>query len=197
VITANFEDLRKNKEFIGRVGFSYAQSATPVTAKITDAIASELAKEGFNLAKLQVSRKNKDEIAKALKDNNADLLLTGTLDHFYFCSLDALVKSAKGKVDFNLELYNTNGVKIFSKKYSTLTAKWIGFSPRDKYVELIEQMIAVAVTDLFRDREFIRALGPADKNIKLLSGLERLIRQHSFGHLSDEEFNKAKSRLLE
>lgn len=197
VIVSSFEDLRKQKDYVGRIGLTYTQVAAPVGTDLIDAIALELAKEGFNLAKLQVNRSNTEEIVKILKDNNAELLLTGSLDYFYFWSLDALLKSAKGKVDFTLELYNTNGAKVFSKQYSTKSAKRIGFSPRDKYLDLIGQMIDTAVSDLFRDREFMRSLGPADKNNKLLTGMERLMRMHTSGYLSDDEFNKAKARLLE
>jgi len=197
IIITDFDDLRKEKTLVGRVGLLYTKVSAPIISDITDAIALELYKEGFNLQKLKVHKSNQEEIVKTLENNQADFLLTGEVEYFYFWSLDALIKSAKGQVDFLAVVFNTNGAKIFSKKYSIRINKWIGFSPRDKYIELIEQMIDAVVAELFRDREFIRKLGPSDKNSNLITGMERLSRMHVTGTLSEGEFERAKSKLLE
>ena len=196
-IVIDFTDLRGEKRFVGRVGLAYGKVDAPIPSLLTDAIALRLRKEGFNVDKVLISRLNKQEITNILKNNEAKFLLGGGVEYFYFGSVDAIMESAKGRVDYFVELFDTKGEKVFSRKYSSKSGKWMGFSVRTGFSELIEGMLDASAEDLFKDEEFLRAIKLSNKDSGLVSEIDKLSKLHSSGALSDEEFKKAKSKLLD
>ncbi|PIP19431.1 MAG: hypothetical protein COX41_02925 [Candidatus Omnitrophica bacterium CG23_combo_of_CG06-09_8_20_14_all_41_10] len=196
-IVIDFTDLRGEKAFVGRVGLAYGKIDAPIPSILTDAIALRLRKEGFNVDKVLISRLGKQEIANILKNNEAKFLLGGGVEYFYFGSMDAIMEAAKGRVDFYVELFDTSGEKIFSQKYSSQSGKWMGFSARTGFPELIEQMLDASAEELFIDKEFLRVVELSNKDNGLVSEIDKLSKLHSSGALSDEEFKKAKSKVLD
>lgn len=197
VIVVDFVDLRGEKKFVGRVGLAYGKVDAPIPSLLTDTIALRLRKEGFNVDKVLISRLSKQEIAKILKNNEAEFLLGGGVEYFYFGSMDAIMEAAKGRVDFSVELFDIKGDRIFSREYSSHSAKWMGFSSYTGFPDLIERMLDESAEDLFKDKDFLGFIGLSNKDNGLVSEIDKLSKLHSSGALSDEEFKKAKNKLLD
>lgn len=198
IILTEFTDQREEKVFVGRIGLGYCKIDYPITALLTNRIASKLKSEGFNVDIILISDTGKERISSILKDNDAKFFLKGGLEYFYFSSFDAIMGTAKGKIDFSVHLLDPKGEPIFSKKYSSNSWKYVGFSALTAPAELVERMLDACVTDLFQDKEFINIIRLTNKTKEgLIPEIEKLSKMHSSGILSDEEFKKAKSKLLE
>lgn len=198
IILTEFTDQREEKVFVGRIGLGYCKTDYPITALLANRIASKLRNEGFNVDIILISDTSKELISSILKNNDAKFFLKGDLGYFYFASFDAIMNTAKGKINFSVDLLDLKGEPIFSKKYFSNSWKYVGFSSLTAPAELVERMLDVCVTDLFQDKDFTNMIGLTNKTKEgLISEIEKLSGMHSSGILSDEEFKKAKSKLLE
>ena len=159
VIITDLSDRRRDTKLVGRIAALNLATKTPVNVIITNRIASKLKYAGFNIQKIDVAGNiSKSELAAAVKRNNAKLLFTGRLDHFFIASSDAILETAKGRVSFRIDILNEQGQSVFYRTYTANTEKHIGLGGGQASEEFIEKNIDTAVSKLFEDEAFQRFL---------------------------------------
>jgi len=159
VIITDLSDRRRDTKLVGRIAALNLATKTPVNVIITNRIASKLKYAGFNIQKIDVAGNiSKSELAAAVKRNNAKLLFTGRLDHFFIASSDAILETAKGRVSFRIDILNEQGQSVFYRTYTANTEKHIGLGGGQASEEFIEKTIDTAVSKLFEDEAFQRFL---------------------------------------
>jgi hypothetical protein len=161
VIITDLSDGRSDTTLVGRIAALNLSTKTPVNVIITNRIASKLKYAGFNIQKINVTGnkskselESKSELAAVVKRNNAKLLFTGRLDHFFIASSDAILETAKGRVSFRIDILNEQGQSLFYRTYTANTEKHIGLGGGQASEEFIEKTINTAINKLFKDAAF-------------------------------------------
>ena len=89
------------------------------------------------------------------------MLFTGSLDHFYIASSDAIMETAKGRVSFRVDIFDDRGNSLFYKTYTARTEKHLGLDGGPGSERLIEETIQATVNKLLHDSEFQQFLSKA------------------------------------
>jgi len=155
IIISDLSDNRTDQELVGRICALNLATKTPINVIIANRIASRLRQEGFNVQKVAlVNPRNKREATEALKRTKGKVILTGSLDHFFIESSDAILETAKGRVTFRVDILDKLGKSVFYKAYSAYTEKHIGLGGGKGSEEFIEKTVQETVNQLFYDAKF-------------------------------------------
>ena len=162
IIITNLSDKRKDTTLVGRISALNLATETPVNVVITNRIASKLREAGFNIQKVGVTGfETKSDRAAVLKREGGKMLFTGSLDHFYIASSDAIMETAKGRVSFRVDIFDDLGNSLFYKTYTARTEKHLGLDGGPGSERLIEETIQATVNKLLHDSEFQQFLAKA------------------------------------
>ena len=82
------------------------------------------------------------------------VILTGSIEHFFIESSDAILETAKGRVHFRVNIIDKAGKSVLYRAYSAYTEKHIGLGGGKGAEELIEKTIQETVNKLFYDIKF-------------------------------------------
>ena len=159
VVLVDLEDTRTDKKLVGRVCGLNLKTKKPINSLLTDAIATKLGEEGYNVQKTKISDRNsKVEIAELLKNAWGNILLTGTMSKFYISSFDAVLDRAKGEALFEIKIFDAMGNVIFDERFLAHSENWIGLTGQFGAKKSIELTIDAAVQELFEDKAFTDTL---------------------------------------
>ena len=162
IIITDLSDERSDKKLVGRISALNLATQTPINVIITNRIASKLRDQGFNVQKVELTgSEKKAELVTALRTKNGKMLFTGRLEHFFIESSDAILETAKGRVNFRIDILDDTGNSIFDRTYTAYAEKHIGLGGGPGSEELIEKTIQASVNKLFEDTEFQQFLAKA------------------------------------
>jgi len=162
IIITNLSDKRRDTKLVGRISALNLATEAPVNVIITNRIASKLRDAGFNIQKVELTGfESKSDRIAVLKRKGGKMLFTGSLDHFFIASSDAILEAAKGRVSFRVDILDDRGNSLFYKTYTARTEKHLGLDGGPGTEKLIEETIQAAVNKLLRDTKFQQFLSKA------------------------------------
>ncbi len=167
ILISNFKDMRKKRNIVGNLGQIRFVADMPVNDAFAARIAARFKTNGFNIRKKNINLKQK-KIIRTMKQNRAEVFISGAVFVFYFSGVDLVSGKTTGKSAFNIIGYDANGAVVFDKYYFLTVERDISASPIKEAELLVDDLFNGSADVLFDDADFLKTLNLTGNKYKTL-----------------------------